>query len=645
MSQSRSSGGQRSEPGGSMQENRATSEPSGEYGVGGTAMAPAVGHTSKAREYGQGITDVAAAAKEYVSDKAAAISSTLHELSLAEQAKTYTRKNPTSGLLLSGAVGLFLGLLLPSRRRSYTEAPLPGEEILSIPEAPSIQALSIEEDLSYAPAIVTPQAQSMPTREYIVSIPTRRSSGRLDAQLNSLNTIPDLRILDESEADNKLLLLTDAELADIRTRVPGLVIEPNIFYKFGTHVLMEKFNKLHPPPKNRTIKVRVVDTENNPLSGVTVYLVTSTLQDRYTGYRGTTAKNGVCRIPVARSSSTFESLIVDPEAGYWTRRIPKLTVNDELTVELNPLPCNKSALYDWGHQFAGMNDDLPQGKGVTIGIIDSGASNHPGLRFAKGVNCVREKNSPWYEDESGHGTHCAGVLAATISGGRGVKGYVPRARIIVYKTVPKNAPGPIADAVLRAIKAAVKDRCDIISMSFGTSECNVHSALWDNLSVAYENGIFCVAAAGNEARDVHYPAAFPFVMGVGAFGKLQTYPADSLHAEFESPRRSPRNSKYYLAKFSNSGRNIDFCAPGVAVVSTVPGGGYVAKDGTSMACPQVAGIAALALAAHPEIMRAERNEARVDDLIRILKTRSEPLGFGPRYEGAGGLKISPLLGA
>jgi subtilisin family serine protease len=235
-------------------------------------------------------------------------------------------------------------------------------------------------------------------------------------------------------------------------------------------------------------------------------------------------------------------------------------------------------------------------------------------------------------------------VAATIASGRGIKGYVPQARIFAYKAVPKGAAGPIGDAIIRAVKRAVKDGCDIISMSFGSSESDVHTALSEALRKAYEKGVFCVAAAGPEAGDVTYPAAFPLVMGVGALGKLGAYPRDSLHMEFESQRRS-QDGKYYLANFSNSGRNLDFCAPGVAVVSTVPGGGYIAKDGTSMACPQVVGIAALALAAHPEVMNAKRDGTRVDDLVHILKSRSEPLGFGPRYEGIGSLKVTSLLGA
>lgn len=609
---------------GATAEDKCSASESGEARTRtGTSSTAAAGLSAAVNDYGQMVSYPASTGREYLT------SGTIG--GLAEDAKTYTRQNPGPALLLSAACGLAIGLLLPSTRHLWSEADV-----------------SAEEESVYAPAIVTPQSELMVAHQYIVSKPPGLyDSGSFDAQLQSLNAIPGLRVLNDSRADNKVVLLSDTELNDLRARVPGLIIEPNIFFKFGVHTLLHNFVALRPRSSSRTIRVRVVDaTDKRPLSRVPVYLVTDGFPGQYSGYRGITDNDGVCNLEVAQSRQTFEDVIVDSEAGYWTRRLGTVKLNNRLTtVELNPLPCNRSALYDWGHQFAGMNDDLPQGEGVTIGIIDSGVSDHPSLNLAGGLNCVSEENSDeWDEDAIGHGTHCAGVLAATIARGHGVKGYVPRARIFAYKAVPKNEKGPRYDAIVAAIQTAVNDGCDIISMSFGSSEPGLYSTLSTNLTEAYEKGVFCVAAAGNEASDLHYPAAFSWVMGVGAFGRLKGYPADSLHPAFESKRLS-QDGKYYLANFSNRGRNLDFCAPGIAVVSTVPGGGYLAMDGTSMACPQVAGIAALTLAAHPEIMNAKRNAARVNDLVHFLKSRAEPLGFGPRFEGKGGLKIVSLLGA
>jgi subtilisin len=81
----------------------------------------------------------------------------------------------------------------------------------------------------------------------------------------------------------------------------------------------------------------------------------------------------------------------------------------------------------------------------------------------------------------------------------------------------------------------------------------------------------------------------------------------------------------------------------VAILSTVPGGDYSAWDGTSMACPQVTGLAALTLAAQQEIFKAPRDADRVERLIKTLKSRTGKLRFGPHYDGAGYLTVPAVL--
>ncbi len=278
---------------------------------------------------------------------------------------------------------------------------------------------------------------------------------------------------------------------------------------------------------------------------------------------------------------------------------------------------------------------------MKIAIIDSGIrTDHPELRPAGGRNCVvHEDESLWYEDEHGHGTHCAGIVAA-LGSGIGIKGYVPEAEIYSYRVVARDAVGPTTFDSIKAIELAVEDGCDILNMSFGSR--TPQTLLRSRTEYAYDKGVLCVAATGNTAEAVMYPAAFPAVTGVGAFGKFDTYPDDSLHKEKESNIHSS-DGECYVAAFSNYGGDVDFCAPGVAILSTVPNG-YSAWDGTSMACPQVTGIAALALAMNPDILNAPRDADRVERLLQLLKSCAHPLGFGAAYEGAGCLYVEHLAG-
>jgi subtilisin len=599
------------------------------------------GIAGKAKEYGQTVVDAASQAREYITDKAGVVSDKLHDLrdvdyqQYAAQAKDYARQNPGQAFLVAAAAGFVIALLIRSRREA--------EESYARGRVHRAR----EVDLTYQPAAVSPLAETMPAREYVISKPTgfSLSSRRFSEQLRSLNSVPGLRVVDSIGDDEaKLVLLTETELTGLKARVPGLVIEPNIFYEHCVHPWLHDFNDLNFPASgsSRPVTVCVVEKGSaRPLRNVPVYLVLD-LPSK-SGLSGVTDARGACRFSVPRSASSIEALVVDPEAGHWNKRLLKVPVQGNITVALDPLPCSSAAVYDWGHLFAGMSDDVPhKGDGITIGIIDSGISrDHPSLRPSGGRNCVSgEDESLWYEDASGHGTHCAGVVAATIAAGRGVKGYAPEAKIMAYKAVPKNAPGLSTFAISRAIDQALADGCDIINMSFRSPV--VQTSISTRVEAANEKGVLCVAAVGNDAGGIGYPAGFQSVMGVGAFGKWGTYPADSLHAEGESGRHSS-DGKYFLASFSNFGENLDFCAPGVAVVSTVPGGDYGVRDGTSMACPQVAGIAALALSAHPEVLNATRDATRADDLVHILKSRSELLGFGPLYEGAGGLKVTSLI--
>ena len=147
-------------------------------------------------------------------------------------------------------------------------------------------------------------------------------------------------------------------------------------------------------------------------------------------------------------------------------------------------------------------------------------------------------------------------------------------------------------------------------------------------------GVVTVAAAGNDGRaPVGFPASDPATVAASALGRKGTYPTDAT-AVLEQLRPYGRDRSNYVAAFSNVGPQIDVAGPGVAVVSTVPGG-YGEMSGTSMACPAVVGVAARLLGADTRLLRARRDAERSEELVSRLLLAATSLGFPSELEGRG----------
>lgn len=223
--------------------------------------------------------------------------------------------------------------------------------------------------------------------------------------------------------------------------------------------------------------------------------------------------------------------------------------------------------------------DLPtawketEGEGVKVAVLDTGCElDHPDLVHAllPGRNLIDRNALP--NDDCGHGTHAAGIIAAA-NNEFGMVGVAPKASIIPIKVLDKNGNGDLK-IVTEGVYAAIELGADILSMSLGcpTPLPKLHEAI----RVAASKGIPTFVAAGNAGRskDVFYPAAYEETIAIGAI-----------------------DQNFNRATFSNTGRNLDFMAPGVNIISTVPHHWYAEMTGTSMASPWVVGIAALLLSA------------------------------------------------
>jgi subtilisin family serine protease len=188
-------------------------------------------------------------------------------------------------------------------------------------------------------------------------------------------------------------------------------------------------------------------------------------------------------------------------------------------------------------------------------------------------------------DDNGHGTHVAGIIAATGDNGNGVAGVNWQAQIMPLKIIDASGNGSTDNAV-SAVYWAVAHGARVINASWDGPSYS--QALADAISYANSQGVVFVAAAGNEASNNDVVA---------------DYPADYRFANEISVAAVDASGN--LASFSNYGAaSVDLGAPGVNIVSTYPGG-YQTLSGTSMAAPFVTGVASLILGLNPSLTAAQ----------------------------------------
>jgi subtilisin family serine protease len=149
------------------------------------------------------------------------------------------------------------------------------------------------------------------------------------------------------------------------------------------------------------------------------------------------------------------------------------------------------------------------------------------------------------------------------------------------------------------------------------------------IAEARQNGVACIAAAGGSGRLVQFPAVAPGVLAVSAIGKFGEFPPDSYHAQMALGQPVGADG-LFIPKFNGYAPEAAVCAPGVAIVSTVPGGGYAAWDGAAVAAAHVTGFAALLLAHYPLFRGAyvSRGEHRVAALFETIRASGDPSRIG-----------------
>ncbi|HMJ96614.1 MAG TPA: S8 family peptidase, partial [Thermoleophilaceae bacterium] len=264
-----------------------------------------------------------------------------------------------------------------------------------------------------------------------------------------------------------------------------------------------------------------------------------------------------------------------------------------------------------GWDAAGLGG-FPATGGTKIGIVDTGIDQtHPELS-GKAVDCGAAFGgtvmSGACADDNMHGTHVAGTIAARANNATGVAGVAFNSSLSICKALYTAAGTGLTSDVANCINWTHTHGAKVISMSLGGGDSatlkSAVAAAWENGSAT---GSVLVAAAGNDGdATLNYPAAYPEVVSVAA--------TDQNDAR---------------ATFSNANADVEVAAPGVNILSTIPGGQYSTLSGTSMATPHTSGVVGVLWQLFPTDTAAgirSRLDAAVDDLGPA--GRDQSFGFG-----------------
>lgn len=278
-------------------------------------------------------------------------------------------------------------------------------------------------------------------------------------------------------------------------------------------------------------------------------------------------------------------------------------------------PNDPEFIKQWGLQ----NINAPQAwealeeedlKEVVVAVIDTGLDmNHEDLkdRVVPGYDFVDRDDdpSPGPINEE-HATHVAGIIAASTNNSVGMAGTAGTAPVKIMPLRTLEAGSGDDFTIAEAIKYAADNGADIINMSL--SGLGYNQLLTDACNYAFSKNVVVVAAAGNNAMDAgnFSPAAIPGVITVSA-----------------------TDVNNNLADFSNFGSTVELAAPGVEVLSAIPGDAYESYDGTSMATPFVSAACALLLSKNPNLSIIEVEQYLTDSAQDIGKEgKDESFGYG-----------------
>ncbi len=478
----------------------------------------------------------------------------------------------------------------------------------------------------------------------------KASRNAVASMLSTISSAPGSKIPiieDRAPDDTKArrTLVMEGHEADFqaakRDAPDDVIVEPLIEYHHG-NAPMRRFRTADivspassfPTGTGNVVNIRVKG-RGQPLSNATVMLFVRELSGNIRRLNQVTDANGLAEF---NFSNFFQPIfvIVSPYADFWPMQS---AFTGDTVFNCPPLPGNRRI--EWWHRDTGFSSFDPEaGKGIRVGVIDTGFGPHPDLTgIDEGAFIDNTFDPDAGADVDVHGSHVCGTIAGNPGDDLRLAGVAPGVELLSVRVFPPNG-GALNIDIANAIDFLSRDRqCDLINMSLGSPVSS--ELIQDAIQDAAERGTLCICAAGNSSGDVGYPAAEPEAVAISAAGKIGEAPLGSLAADTlpDDPEMFGRDG-LYLSNFSCFGPEIEAIAPGVGIVSTVPARfgsttPYAALSGTSMAAPVTTGTLSRALAKDDVYMNLPRDLTRAETARTKLEQICQSIGLHSDFQGHG----------